>query len=141
MSEITPEELIEEIEYEVEDADVIPMPIDPTLSNSGEAADAKATGDAIAAVISNLRVNAKAPTDNAIILYATDIAMSDAVGASTIAEAVTAAENRDADDIMYDAGNLVTIKDALDDIYTTIDSELETEDIDAILEEVFGGDD
>lgn len=142
MSEVTqtPEELVEEIELEVEDATIVPTPIDPTLSNQGEAADAKATGDAIAAVIGNLRVNEKAPVGNAITLYAGDIKMSGDEGASTVAEAIEAAGDKAAADIMYDPDSLTTVKAALDDIYTAIDSELSEEDIDDIVDEVFGGD-
>lgn len=139
MSEITPTELIEEIEYEVEDANVIPTPIDPTLSIEGEAADAKATGDAIAGVIENLRVNGKAPSSNAITVYAGDIRMSSDESAQTIVEAIEAAGDKDAEDIMYDAVNLITIKQALDTINTTLDSELSTETIDTIWDQVFGG--
>ena len=141
MSEVTPSELVEEITLEFEDAPVVPVPIDPTLTISGEAADAKATGDAIAAMIGKLRINEKAPASNAVTLYASDIKMSSGVGANTIAEAVTAAASREANDIMYDSGNLVTVKSALDDIYTTLDSELTTEEIDEIFSDVFGGDD
>ena len=141
MSEVTPQELVEDIEYEVEDANLVQTPIDPTLSIQGEAADAKATGDAVAGVIGNLRVNTKAPTDNAITLYATDIAMSSSAGASTIAEAVTAANSKEANDIMYDSTNLVTVKAAIDGIKTTIDTELTSAQIDEIFEEVFGGGD
>ncbi len=42
------ENLNDEVVVVVEDADVITVPIDDTLSNSGEAADAKAVGDALA---------------------------------------------------------------------------------------------
>ena len=50
MSEILEnnDDLNEAIEDVVEDADVVTVPIDDTLSNSGEAADAKAVGDALA---------------------------------------------------------------------------------------------
>ena len=40
---------IPEVSFEVEVSNVVQAPIDDTLSISGEAADAKATGDAIAA--------------------------------------------------------------------------------------------
>ena len=130
-------ELNEGIEYEVEDASVIPTPIDPTLSIEGEAADAKATGDAIAGVIGNLRINGKAPSNNAVTLYAGDISMSSGEGANTITQAIEAISN--ANGIMYDAENLVTIKDALDDVYETLDSELSESEIDDIFDEVFGG--
>ena len=141
MSEVTPTDLVEDIELTVEDATVIPMPIDPTLSNEGEAADAKATGDAIAGVIGNLRVNAKAPVNNAVTLYAGDIYVSDETGAQTIAAALEAAASITADDIVYDADNLTSVKDALDGIIDEIDTELSEAQIDTIFEEVFGGDD
>ena len=139
MSEVTPNELVEEITLEFDDASVVPVPIDPTLTISGEAADAKAAGDAIAAAVGRLRINEKAPASNAVTLYASDIKMSSDVGANTIAEAVTAAAGRDANDIMYDSGNLVTVKGAIDEINTALDSELSNGAIDAILAEVFGG--
>ena len=41
-------DLNDEVEVEVEDAQVITVPIDATLSNSGEAADAAAVGAALA---------------------------------------------------------------------------------------------
>lgn len=142
MSELNPtaEELIRNVTFTLQRANVIPTPIDPTLSNEGEAADAKATGDAIAGVIGNLLVNAKSPVNNAVTLYAGDILMSDAEGAQTIAAAVESAGDKGAEDIMYDAENLVSVKDALDAINTTLDSELTTEEIDAIFDDVFGGD-
>ena len=139
MSEVTPENMVETIMMTVEDANVIPVPIDPTLSHQGEAADAKATGDAIAGVIGNLRVNQKAAVNNAITLYAGDIKMSDTEGAQTIVEAVESAMDKGADDIIYDPVNLVSISEALDDIYTQIDTELTEEEIDDIFESVFGG--
>lgn len=140
MSELNPSELVEEVDFTISDAEVIPTPIDPTLSHEGEAADAKATGDAIAGVIGNLRVNQKAPANNEITVYASDIKMSDEEGADTIAEAIENVGNRDASNVMYDSENLVSVKDALDNISETLDSELSEAEIDAIFDEVFGGD-
>lgn len=135
-----PEELVKRVSFGVRRATVIPFPIDPTLSNEGEAADAKATGDAIAGVIGNLRVNTKAAVNNAITVYAGDILMSDAQGAQSVAEAITAATSTTAANVIYDTQNLTTVKDALDDIYLQIDSELTEEQIDEIFDSVFGGD-
>ena len=45
---MTDVDLNEEVEVTIDDASVITVPIDDTLSNSGEAADAKAVGDALA---------------------------------------------------------------------------------------------
>ena len=148
MSEVTPtpEELVEEINLTVDDATVIPVPIDPTLTHEGEAADAKATGDAIAGVIDDLRVNGKAATTSGtqkvITVYAGDILMSNATGAQTIAEAFASVGDKDASQIMYDSTNLVTIKAAIDGIKADLDTELSEAEIDAIFDEVFGeGDD
>ena len=129
------EDLIEDVEYEVDDSPVVPGPIDPTLTQSGVAADAKAVGEAIAAMISKLILNGKTAVANAITLYAGDILMSDADGAQTIAAAIEAAGDKAAADIMYDEANLVTVKDALDQL----DTDLTDEEIDTIFESVFGG--
>lgn len=139
MSEINPENLVETVELTVDNASVVPMPIDPTLSHEGEAADAAATGTAIAGVIGNLRINTKAPSNNAVTLYATDIPVSSDEGADTIAEALENVGNRDASGIMYDAENLVTVKAALDEINAAIDTELTEAEIDEIFDAVFGG--
>ena len=143
MSELTPtpEELVEEITLSVDDATVIPVPIDPTLSHQGEAADAYATGQAVAGVIGNLRVNTKAPVSNAITLYGSDIALTSDEGAQTISQAIEGISDKDASEIMYDAENLVTVKDAIDGIITDLDTELSEAEIDGIFDEVFGGDD
>ena len=130
----------EQISMSVRDANVVPIPIDPTLTIEGEAADAKATGDAIVSAVGAIRVNTKAPVDNAFTIYGTDISMSNAAGAQTVTEAVTAIGNRTAADIIYDSNNLVTVKGALDDIYTQINTELSHDAIDAIIDDVFGGD-
>ena len=142
MSELnpTPEDLVKQITLTVEDATVIPSPIDPTLSNEGEAADAAATGAAIAAVLTEATVNGKSPTGKAFTIYAGDIAMSSDAGAQTVAEAIASAADKDAADIMYDTENLVTVKGAIDDINTALESELTTEEIDGIFDEVFEGD-
>ena len=133
----TPEELVEEISYEVEDASVIPTPIDTTLSIAGEAADAKATGDAIAAVFSGAKVNNKSFASKSVTLYGSDINLTNETGAQTLAEAINAIGQKTADGINYDTENLVTVKDALDDIYEQMDTDLTTAEIDALFAEVF----
>lgn len=142
MSEITPNpnDLVKRVRFGVRSANVIPTPIDPTLTIQGEAADAKATGDAIVGVIGNLRVNAKAPVNNAITVYATDIPMSNAEGAQTVSETILSIEDKDASEIMYDTTNLVSVKDAIDGIKTDIDTAITDDEIDDIFDEVFGGD-
>lgn len=140
MSEPTAESLVRRIRVGVRTSSVIPTPIDPTLSNQGEAADAYATGQAIAGVIGNLRVNGKGPTNNAITVLAGDIPMSSEAGAASIADAIEDLQNKNAANIMYDTEENVTIKAALDGIYETLDSEMTEPEIDTIFEEVFGGD-
>ena len=157
MSELTPtpEELVRTVSFEIERnaptvgfsasrAAVIPTPIDPTLSIQGEAADAKATGDAITAVTDSLRVNGKAAVADGglkkITDYGDEILMSNATGAQNVAQAIESVADRTANDIMYDAGNLVTIKAAIDGIMETIDTDLTEEEIIELYDEVMGGD-
>ena len=135
----TADELIRNVTFSIQRSTTIPTPVDPTLSNEGEAADAKATGDAIAGVINNLRVNTKAPVSNAITIYGSDIAVTNDAGAQTVAQALESLAGTTANDIMYDSTNLVTVKAAIDGIIEDIDSELSEAEIDAIIEEVFGG--
>ena len=155
MSEInnpTPEELVREVHFTIERdsptvgfsaqrATVIPVPIDPTLTIQGEAADAKATGDAIANVWDGATVNGKAPVNKAFTVYASDMLMSSASGAQTIDQAIEAVAGRTANDIVYDAENLTTVKGAIDGIKTDMDSEISEAEIDEIFDEVFGEDD
>ena len=141
MSEVTPNELVEDITLTVSEASVVPAPVDPTLTIPGEAADAKATGDAIAGVIGGLRINSKSPSGGSITLYAGDIYMNNEEGAQTIAAAIESAGDKDADDIIYDETNLISVKGAIDAINTELESELSEADIDGIFDEVFGGGD
>jgi len=139
MSEVSvnPEELIETIDYEVEDANVIPFPIDPTLTIQGEAADAKATGDAISAIVSNMRINSKSAENNSFTLYGSDIRVTSGEGTQTIDQAIDELSDRNAGDILYDTENLITIGTKISEIDTAINTGLSTEDIDAIFDEVF----
>lgn len=137
----TAEELIRNVKFTIQRHNTVPMPIDPTLSHEGEAADAKATGEAVAAAVDALSINGKSPVNKAVTLYGTDIAMDNEAGSPTVAQAIEAAAGRDASDIMYDTENLVTVKAAIDGIKTDMDSEISTDDIDDIFDEVFGGDD
>ena len=143
MSEVnnTPEELVEDITVEVEEAQEIPSPIDPTLTQPGQAADAFAVGQAIAAVLTKLILNGKTAVANAITLYAADILMSDAQGAQTLAQAIEAAGNKKAEDIMYDPENMVSVKTALDAIDTALAKDMTEAEIDEIWDEVFNEED
>ena len=140
MSEPTAESLVRRIRVGVRTSNVIPTPIDPTLSNQGEAADAYATAQAIAGVIGNLRVNGKGPTNNAITVLAGDVPMSAEAGATSVADAIDNLQNKNAANILYDTDNNVSIKAALDDIYDTLDTEMSETEIDDVFDAVFGGD-
>ena len=160
MSELNTEELAENIAYTVDDAEVIPTPIDPTLSNAGEAADAKATGDAIAAVLNNVSVNGKAATAGAVTIYASDILMSSAQGAQDIAEmmqdvggrtasdiiyadndtihdVVESIDAKTAEDILFDPDETDTISDVVGSVTTALEAGISNDDIDDIFDAVF----
>ena len=87
-------DLNEVFEEEMDDADVITVPIDETLSNSGEAADAAAVGAALALkadkdeLPATIKVNNQ-PADNQglILIDGTDIPVSDS-NTKTLAEAI-----------------------------------------------------
>ena len=85
------------VEEVVSDAEVITVPIDATLSVSGEAADAKAVGDALAdkadrsELQTQVKVNGQtADNQGLIILLAGHIPVSDAQNAQTVAQVLTA---------------------------------------------------
>ena len=137
MSELnpTPEELVENIDMEVEDASVIPVPVDPTLSNEGEAADAKATGDAIAAIVAVKKVNSTSPDNTGNVqIYANNIPMSNAVGAQTVAEAMVSVQAQTGDVIKYETGETDTIKTVVDGVITACTDGCTYDEIDGIFD-------
>ena len=103
MSEI---DLNEAVEVEVIDATVITVPIDDTLSNSGEAADAKAVGDALAlkanlSDVVTIDVNGQeADNQGHILIDGSDIKTSSAASAPTLTAAIEAVDAKTATDIM-----------------------------------------
>ena len=109
------------VEEEIDDAEVMQVPIDDTLSVSGEAADAKAVGDALllkadkSELQNQVNVNGQQPDNQGlIILLASHIPMSDATGAQTVAQAIAAALARTAADIpVSSATGAQTIAQAL----------------------------
>ena len=121
MSENNTNDLNDEVEVTVEDAEVITVPIDATLSNSGEAADAAAVGAALAGkanrseLQTQVKVNGQtADNQGLIILLAGHIPVSDAQNAQTVAQVLTALGMRTGADIKIDGGaNAETIKEAL----------------------------
>jgi hypothetical protein len=108
------ENLNEVFEEAMEDALVITVPIDDTLSNSGEAADAAAVGAALAlkanaSDIASIKVNEQqADNQGQILLSGDDVPVSD-TDTRTIAAAIGAAEGRTAADIHMSGADSTTI--------------------------------
>ena len=99
------ENLNEQVEVTVSDADVITVPIDDTLSNSGEAADAKAVGDALALKADKTELQAaitvngqSADNQGAIIVTANETKMSSG-DATTVKAKIEAVDAKTAADI------------------------------------------
>lgn len=116
MSEINPNE---EVTVVVEDATVITTPIDDTLTISGDAADAKAVGDALAlkadlSAVNTIKVNDEsADNQGQILLYGEDIPMSDEDD-TTLTEAIQAEQGKTGEDIKLDASeDAPTLKAAI----------------------------
>lgn len=122
MSEINNnEDLNEAFEEEMDDATVITVPIDATLSNSGEAADALAVKEALALKADKSEISAQVTVDGqeadaqgAILLYGSHIPVSS--GDSTkIDAALTALDGKTAQDILMGGGRTETIAQAIQD--------------------------
>lgn len=133
-------ELNEQVNEVVEDSPIVTVPIDETLTRHGEAADAKAVGEALARVQTNVTVNGQSKDANNDIKvnaehvpYATgvsvkqkldsidgktadDIPMSSGQGAQTIAEAIDNAGAKSADQIPMETGSIETIADRIGSI-------------------------
>ena len=99
------ENLNEQVEVTVSDAEVITVPIDDTLSNSGEAADAKAVGDALALKADKTELQAaitvngqSADNQGAIIVTANETKMSSS-DATTVKAKIEAVDAKTAADI------------------------------------------
>ena len=119
MSEINPNE---EVTMVVEDATVITVAIDDTLSVSGEAADAKAVGDALAlkadaSSISTIKVNDEsADNQGQIYIDGTGIPMS-STDETTLQAAIAAEQGKTAGDIpLTSEEDSDTIADAIEDL-------------------------
>lgn len=111
MSELNNQnDLNEMVEDTVEDAGVITVPIDDTLSVSGEAADAYAVGAALAlkadkSQISTVSVNGQAADNQGVILIsAEDVPMDDSGTSPSVAAAVAEIGARTAEDIPMSEG-------------------------------------
>lgn len=115
-------ELNEMFSVQFADASVITVPIDDTLANSGEAADAKAVGDALALKADKSELQAEitvngqgADAQGAILIDGTDIPVN-GLSETTIAEAVEEVAARTAEDIpMSSESGAQTIAEAISD--------------------------
>jgi len=130
------QDLNEEVSYQIEDADVIPMPIDPTLTHPGEAADAKATGDAIRGMGANININGvRADLTGTFHLYPASIPMSGDQGAQTVEQVLTDIGGRTGADIVVDSESTTKIADALGSISESLADKIGSEDVDTSLEQ------
>ena len=122
MSEINNnEDLNEAFEEELDDATVITVPIDATLSNSGEAADALAVKEALALKADKSELSAQVTVDGqeadaqgAILLYGSHIPVS-SDDSTKIDAALTALDGKTAQDILMGGGSTETIAQAISD--------------------------
>ena len=140
------ENLNENVEEVVDDAEIITVPIDTTLTHSGEAADAKAVGDALALkadksdITSNITVDGQSKDANGNILVtaehipyaegvttkekideidaktADDIPMVAGESSQSVAEAIEFATNKAADVIPVTEGSPETVGDRFEAI-------------------------
>lgn len=142
LNEQSIDDLNEDIEIEVEDDSYVPTPVDPTLSIEGEAADAKATGDAIAEVLNGFQVNGQSVDANKhVTVYADQISMSSEAGAQTVAQAIENAGDKNASEILYETIGQTnrTVKQVVDEIRTGLDTDMTEAEMDDMMDEIFGG--
>lgn len=86
---------------EIEDATMIPVPVDDTLTLSGYAADAKAVGDRF----------------DSLVTTAAIIPLTDEVDSPSVQDAIMELKSRTGDDIQLHDGDTVTLADALAGMY------------------------
>lgn len=134
MSEVNLNDVVEE---EVNDAEVITVPIDDTLSVSGEAADAKAVGDALAEkadkseLSTAVNVNGQsADAQGNILVYGNHIPMSNAQGAASVKAAIEEIQGWDAADLNVDdtAQSPVTVKAAIEELQGRNGTDIDLDD-------------
>lgn len=147
LNEVTPEEQVVDIDAEVDVDPVVdiestveaspttPNAIDNTLTQEGVAADAKATGDAIAAVFNGAKVNNKSFENKEVTLYAGDIAMSNEDGAQTVAAAVEAVGDRTAEDILFSSEGTDTTNGVVTEIWEAVANGCTNDEIDSIFDD------
>lgn len=129
MSEIN---LNEEVEMVVEDASVITTPIDDTLTQSGEAADAKAVGDALAtkadiSQVTGITVNGQSPDAQGAILIDGDEIPVSGTDSTLLVEALAALDAKTGADIPI---NGEEDADPIADVISGIQTALAVDDMD-----------
>ena len=113
---------IPNIDFEINPAEVLTMPVDKTLSIEGEAADAKAVGDALAnkadksEIAAAIKVNEQgADLQGEIVLLAEHIPMDDSVTPRSVADEVADLKGRTGADIPVSAASgAKTIEQAIE---------------------------
>ena len=116
--------VLTKIEMAVQAVNAITVPIDDTLSISGEAADAKATGDALALKADKSELQAAVTVDGQsadaqghILVYPEHIQMS-ASDQTTLKAKITAIDSKTGQDIPVRSGSQQTIAQALENVGT-----------------------
>ena len=134
-------ELNEIFEETLIDTDVITVPIDTTLTHSGEAAEAKAVGDALALKADKSELQAAITVDGqsadaqgVIIVLAEHIPMDNGLDADSVKDAIDAINGWDSEDIPYETGGSKSIKDKIDDLAEGIEAGVTDAEIDAIFD-------
>lgn len=120
---------IPEIEVELEVAGMTMYPTDKTLNIRDQAADAKAVGDEFA--------NVNVDIGNILARTGSDIPITSG-SSDTIADAVSAAGSRKASDIAMSSSDSTKVKAHIDALETNT-VEMTDDEIEDIIEEVFGG--
>ncbi len=117
------EELNEQVEETVDDAEIITAPIDTTLTHSGEAADAKAVGDALAGkadrseVQSNITVDGQSKDANGNITVRAQHIPYGTTGNETVKSKLDELAGKTAENIpMTDGENPQSIAEAIDSV-------------------------
>ena len=116
---------ITQIEMAIQGAQLITVPIDDTLSVEGQAADAKAVGDALADKADRSELSAAVTVDGQgadaqghILLYPSHIPMS-GTDPTTLASKLSAIDGKTGQDIYVRSGSTQTIADALENTGTS----------------------
>lgn len=122
---IQAEELNEQVEETVDDAEIITAPIDTTLTHSGEAADAKAVGDALAGkadrseVQSNITVDGQSKDANGNITVRAQHIPYDTTGNETVKSKLDELAGKTAETIPMTTGESPqSIAEAIDSLGT-----------------------